>query len=178
MQRLICMFDQICTFILIKLATVDNLPRLIFYSTGVFIISAAFTLLSSDFLRLLADPGWKGTAILLAYGLIYMNIVFVVSRRYMRRLEGPSPAPYIFGILVAVVPLVWIFIYEGSGLFGTQRIIFCVVIALACGLGAYFGHRAGLKAQIEFRNKLEEYLRKTGQLPDDLKRSHDNLNKN
>lgn len=146
----------------------DNLPRFAFYTSGVFIISAAFTLISSEFLYLIADPGWKGTVALIAFGLVYMNIVFVVSRRFMRRLDGPSPAPIIIGILVAMAPVIWIFIYQDAALDNTQRIIYAVIMALGCGLGAHFGHRAGLKAQIKFREKLEEYLRNTGRDPEDL----------
>lgn len=156
----------------------DNIPRFAFYTSGVFIVSAAFTIFSSELLFLVADPSWKGTAALLAYGLVYMNIVFVISRRFMRRLDGPSPVPIIIGILVAIVPVIWIFIFQQAGLDNTQKVIYAVVMALGCGLGAHFGHRAGLKAQIEFKRKIEEYLRNTGQLPEDADQEEENLNKN
>ena len=155
----------------------DNLPRFAFYASGIFLISAAFTLFSSELLVKVTDPTWVGTVWLIGYGLVYMNIVFVSSRRFMRRLNGASPAPIIFGVLVAIMPVVWIFIYN-SPLDTQQRIIFAIVAALACGLGAHFGHKAGLKAQVVFKQKLEEYLKRTGQLPKDLQRPHDNLNKN
>ena len=155
----------------------DNLPRFAFYTSGIFLISAAFTLFSSELLIKVADPTWVGTVWLLGYGLVYMNIVFVLSRRFMRRQDGASPVPIIFGILVAIVPIIWIFIYD-SGLDTQQRIMFAIVMGLACGLGSHFGHKAGLKAQIAFKKKLEEYLKRSGQLPEDLKRPHDNLNKN
>ena len=155
----------------------DNLPRFAFYLSGVFIVSSAFTLFTSELLFVLNDPGFKGTGFLIGFGLVYMNIVFVSSRRFMRRLEGASPAPYIFGTLVALTPVVWIFVYE-SGLMQSLRIVFAIVVLFGCGLGSFYGHRAGLKAQIKFQQQLEEYLRSTGQLPDDLKRPHDNLNKN
>lgn len=95
----------------------------------------------------------------------------------MRRLEGPSAASIIFGTLVALTPVIWIFVYE-SGLEQSLRIVFAIVVAFGCGLGSHFGHRAGLKAQVKFQQQLEEYLRSTGQLPEELKRPHDNLNKN
>jgi len=155
----------------------DNLPRFSFYLSGVLIVTSAFTLFTSELLFLLADPSIKGTAFLIGFGLVYMNIVFVTSRRFMRRLEGASASPIIFGTLVALAPVIWIFIYD-SPLDTTQRIVYTVVVMLGCGLGAHFGHRAGLKAQVVFQQKLQEYLRKSDQLPDDLKRPHDNLNKN
>ncbi len=155
----------------------DNLPRFSFYLSGVFLLSAAFTIFTSELLFLITDTSFKGTAFLIGFGLVYMNIVFVTSRRFMRRLDGATPAPYVIGLLVAVPPVIWIFIYD-SPLDAQQRIIFAIVMALACSFGAYFGHSAGLKAQVVFQQKLEEYLRNTGRLPDDLKRPHDNLNKN
>ena len=155
----------------------DNLPRFAFYTSGIFLISAAFTLFTSELLFKINDPSWVGTAWLIGFGVVYMNIVFVTSRRFMRREDGPSPVPIIFGTLVAIMPLVWIFVYN-SPLDTQNRIIFAVVVAIACGLGSHFGHKAGLKAQVVFKQKLEEYLKKTGQVPEDLQRPHDNLNKN
>lgn len=98
-----------------------------------------------------------GTLFLFGFGLVYMNIVFVTGRRFMRRLQGASPVPYIFGLLIAIPPLVWVQIYN-SGL-GDSRLTFQFVVIVACGLGALFGHRAGLKAQIQFQKDLQEHLK-------------------
>ena len=135
----------------------DNIPRFAFYASGVFIISSAFTLLSSEFLIKITDPTFVGTLFLFGFGLVYMNIVFVTGRRFMRRLQGASPAPYIFGLLIAIPPLVWVQIYD-AGL-GDANLTFQFVVIVACGLGAFFGHRAGLKAQIQFQKHLQEYLK-------------------
>lgn len=155
----------------------DNLPRFSFYISGILIISAAFTLFTTDFLIKIADPGFVGTLFLLAYGLVYMNITFVVSRRFMRRLDGTSNIPYFFALLVAAPPLVWSFVYD-TGLFGTIEVVYLITIVFGCALGGFFGQRAGIKAQAKFKEQLYEYLKQSGQLPDELKRPHDNLNKN
>ena len=155
----------------------DNLPRLSFYLSGILIVSAAFTLFTNDFLTLVADPGFMGTAFLIGYGLVYMNIVFVVSRRFMRRLEGHSKIPFVFAIIVALAPITWSFIFD-AGLYGSIKTMYLATIIIACGLGGYFGERAGIKAQAKFKKQLYEYLKKSGQTPDDLKRAHDHLNKN
>lgn len=155
----------------------DNLPRFTFYSSGIFLVSAAFTLFTSEFLIKTGEPGITGLLFLLGFGLVYMNIVFVISRRFMRRDDGPSPAPIIFGILVAISPAIWVFVFE-SGLAQVQQIIYAVVVIFACGLGAHFGHSAGLKAQKKFKKQLEDYYKQSEQVPDELKRPHDTLNKN
>lgn len=134
----------------------DNLPRLIFYLSGVVLISIAFTLFSSELLVKVADPSFTGTLFLLGFGLVYMNIIFVTSRRFMRRLEGSSNIPYLIALLVAAPPVIWVQIYD-AGL-GDSRLTFVITILLAAGLGAYFGHRAGLKAQAAFQESLQEYL--------------------
>lgn len=121
-------------------------------------MSAAFTLLSSEFLVKITDPSYVGTLFLFGFGLVYMNIVFVTGRRFMRRLQGASPVPYIFGLLVAIPPLVWVQIYD-AGL-GDTQMTFMFVVIVACGLGALFGHRAGLKAQVQFQKNIQEYLKK------------------
>lgn len=134
----------------------DNLPRLIFYASGIFIASAAFTLFSSEFLKKISDPTFVGTLFLLGFGLVYLNITFVTGRRFMRRLQGANPVPYIFALLVAIPPLVWVELYD-AGL-GDFKLTFMFTVILACGLGGLLGHRAGLKAQIKFRQNLQDYL--------------------
>ena len=154
----------------------DNLPRFIFYASGILMLSAAFTLISSEFLGMINNPSYIGLVVLLGFGLVYMNMVFLAGRRFMRRLQGPNPVPYVFALLVAAPPLVWVQIYD-AGL-GESDLTFMFTVIVACGLGAFFGHRTGLKAQIKFQENLKEYLNQDEKTPDDLKRSHDNLNKN
>lgn len=147
----------------------DNIPRLIFYSSGVFIISAAFTLLSSDLLPRIADPSYLGLLFLFGFGLVYLNVVFVTGRRFMRRLRGANPVPYIFGLLVALPPLIWVEIYD-AGL-TNAKLTFQFTVIVACGLGAFLGHRTGLKAQIKFQQNIQDYL-------DQDQKLHDNSNQN
>ncbi len=94
---------------------------------------------------------------MLGFGLVYMNIVFVTGRRFMRRFTGPNPMPYVFAFLVAAPPLVWTKIYD-TGL-GESELTYLFTVIVACGLGAYFGHRTGLKAQAKFRKNLDDYLK-------------------
>lgn len=134
----------------------DNLPRFFFFVTGVIVISATFILFTSELLVQVNAPSWIGPLFLLGYGLVYMNIVLVSSRRFMRRLNGPSPAPYILAGLIALPPLIWVNLQD-TGL-GESLTYFILVIILSCGLGAFLGHRAGLKAQIAFQENLQKHI--------------------
>ena len=154
----------------------DNLPRLIFYLSSVILVSSAFILLSSDLLGKVNDGTTLGTILFFSYGLIYLNMVMITSRRYMRRLEGPNPVPYIFALLIAVPPAAWVHIYTGEMTVAPWT--FGILILVSCFTGAYFGHRIGLKSQIRFREDLRKFFEQDGRLPEDLKRPHDSLNKN
>ena len=85
----------------------------------------------------------------------------------MRRLEGATSAPYLFAAFVAACPLFWIFFYN-AGLPPNLEYLFAFIMTFASFLGAYFGHRAGLKAQITFKAQVIEFLRKSGQLPEEF----------
>ena len=155
----------------------DNLPRLSFYLSSTLIVSGVFTLLTNDLLPKIAVQNWISYLLIIGLGLVYINITFVISRRFMRRLDNSSTLPFIFSIFVALAPIVWSFIVN-VGLFGNIKFIYLATIIISCFLGGYLGQKAGIKAQSDYKKQLYEYLRKSGQLPEDLKRPHDNLNKN
>lgn len=154
----------------------DNIPRFIFYCTGVPIVSGAFTLLTNELIAKVNDPTYVGMLFLLGFGLVYMNITFIVGRRFMRRLNGASLTPYIFAVLVALPPLLWVGL-TGADL-GDSKLVFMLTVVFGCALGAYFSHRAGLKAQIKLQENLRQYEKQDEKTPEELKHSHENLNKN
>src|SRR5690606_16468302 len=122
------------------------------------------------------SPDFKGTLLLFGYGLAFMNLVFIASRRFMRRENGPSPVPYIFAFIVALPPIIWVNLIDLN--LGDSKLVFILTVLAGCALGAYFGQRAGLKAQAVFQKNLQDYISQDENLPEDLKRPHDNLNKN
>lgn len=143
----------------------DNLPRFIFYITGILVISAGFTLITSDVLSRINDGTTFGTVIFFLMGLVYMNMVTASSRRFMRRLEGSTVAPYVFAIFVFLPPAIWVFIYqEGTA---TSPSVYVPMLLVACGTGAYFGHRLGLKAQVKFQENLKAYFEQDKRLHQD-----------
>lgn len=156
----------------------DNLPRFIFYITGILVISAGFTLISSDALPRINDGTTFGTILFFIMGLIYMNMVTAASRRFMRRLDGPSAAPYVFAIFIFLPPSIWVYIYQDGA--ATSPAVYIPMLLVACGTGAYFGHRLGLKAQIKFQENLKAYFEQDERLHSDPqpKEEEKNSNKN
>ncbi len=152
----------------------DNLPRLIFYLSGLLIVSSGFTLLTTDLLPLVNNGTLMGTVVFFLFGLIYMGMVSSSSRRFMRRLQGASNAPYIFAIFVFIPPAFWVSIYEGGT--ATSPTVYIPMLLVACGTGAFFGHRLGLKAQVKFQENLKAYLEQDRRLHEEAGNNEDQSN--
>ena len=152
-----------------------DFPRFIAYATGLLVVALAIILFSTDFIRYTNEPGLIGTLALLGFGLVYMNLVYAISRRFIRKVDGETNIQYYFSVVAFIPPLAWINIYDTGIAEGTY--IFLITLAMACVIGGYFGHRSGLKQQAIFKQQLQEALKKQS-LPDELQRPHDNLNKN
>lgn len=129
--------------------------RFFAYSTWSIMISLAIILFTNRFLDFVSQPGWQGLAVLLAFGFVYMNITYVAVKRYIRKVPAPTNLHYLLGILIFLPPAGWIIITKGMG--STDEILLIVVLALACGLGIYYGNRAGIRARYEYIQKLKEY---------------------
>ncbi len=140
----------------------NNLPRLLFYTSGLLFISAAFIIFTSELLVKVNDGTTTGTVLFFGYGLVYMGMVSQSSKRYMRRLQGSTTVPFIFGAIVFISPAAWAFIYKGGE--ATSALVFVPMLAIACASGAWFGHKMGLKAQVKFQKDLKTYLEREERL--------------
>lgn len=134
--------------------------RFFAYSTWTIMISLAIILFTNRFLDLVSQPGWQGLVILLAFGFVYMNITYVAVKRYIRKVPTPTNLHYLLGILIFLPPACWIIIAKGMG--STDEILLIVILAFSCGLGIYYGNRAGIKARYEYIQKLKEYQQENG----------------
>lgn len=132
--------------------------RFFAYSTWVIMISLAIILFTNRFLDLVAQPGWRGLLVLLAFGFVYMNITYMAVKRYIRKVPAPTNLHYLLGVLIFLPPACWIIIAERT--VTPDEILLIAVLALACGLGIYYGNRAGIKARFEYIQKLKEYQQK------------------
>lgn len=130
-----------------------NGARLFAYTTWVLMISLAVIVFTSNFLIYVTDPDWIGLIALLAFGFIYLNFTFLAVKRYIRKTLQETFIHYLLAFLIFLPPVVWaIFISEEIE---GARVIFTLVIAFSCGLGAYYGHRSGKRQQKLYLEKLE-----------------------
>ena len=134
----------------------EQLPRMAFYTSGLVVVSGAFTIFSSELFPYVLKSNLHSIGILLALGLVYFNMIRVSSRRYMRRLEGPSRIPWVFAFLIGGIPLFWVSIYD-SGWSLVTLLIYAGIILIFSTLGALLGQKAGQKAQEQFNNLLNRF---------------------
>lgn len=151
----------------------NNWQRVLAYSTGSLALGLLLIIAGSSWIRFTGMEGTTGYLVLLAYGFVYLNLGFGVSRRYSMKTRFPRPENYLFTTLLAVPTLVWIYTKD-EGLDQTTILLFASTILFGLWLGTYYGIRRGLAR----RQKLLEQLQDEQNLPDDLKRPHDSIHKN
>ncbi|GEM_PF-422348 len=132
--------------------------RFFAYTTWAIMISLAIIIATHFFLDYISEPGWVGTAVLLAFGFVYMNITYVVIRRYIRKVPAPTNRHILLAVIIFLPPFIWTFASVEE--LSTTDVLIWVVLALGCGLGALYGNRAGIKARYEYIQALKEHQRK------------------
>lgn len=129
--------------------------RFFAYSTWVIMISMAIIIFSDQFLYLTSEPGWLGLVVLSGFGLIYMNLAYNAIKRFIRKVPAPTQAHYALGGLIFSPAAGWILFVRET--ITSNELLLLAVLVLACGLGVYYGNRAGVRARYEYIQKLKEY---------------------
>ncbi|MFH5832623.1 hypothetical protein ACG2F4_07090 [Halalkalibaculum sp. DA3122] len=151
----------------------DSWYRTFAYVTASLVFGLLFIIFTNSFLTYVNYPGWTGYVTLLAYGLVFVNLSYGMSRRYNKKLKFPSTTSYVMATLLVLPTLVWIYTKETA--LAESRMVFTLTAIFAVYLGAYYGTKAGMKRREDYLRKLRE---EGEQLPEDLQRPHDDLNKN
>lgn len=138
----------------------QNSARLFAYATWVVMISLGIILAANPFLDYVANPGWIGLAALLGIGFIYLNLSYASIKRYITKVPEPTNRHYLLAGIIFVPPAVWVFLISENA--GGSELILTLIIAFSCGLGAYYGNRAGIRARYEYVQKIKERQAESG----------------
>lgn len=143
------------------------------YITGSIVIGLLLIILTNSFIQYVAYRGTTGYLVLLAFGLVYLNLGFGISRRFVIKAVQMEWLSYLMAVLIIVPTLLWVFTKD-MGL-GPARMVFGLTTLFSPLLGTYFGIRRGRVKRAEYIRKAREEDR---ELPDGLKRPHNDLKKN
>ena len=135
-----------------------NGARFFAYTTWVIMVTLAIILTANRFLSFVADPGWPGLVTLLVFGLIYMNFTYAAIKRFIMKVPEPTMEHHLLTGIIFLPPAAWIF-FVSEHTSGSEFILTAVLL-LACGLGNYYGNRAGIRKRYEYIQKLKEKQQK------------------
>mgnify|MGYP001474741896 CR=1 FL=1 len=152
----------------------NHWQRLFTYLTGAIVIGLLLIILTHGLLHYVNKPDLTGYIALLAYGIVYLNLGYGVNRRFVLKSDAHPAVNYLMSFLMTVPTMLWIFTKD-EGL-GNSLFLFTATILFAVFLGTYVGIQRGItKRKALIRQMYKEEGR---ELPEDLKRPHDDLSKN
>lgn len=150
-----------------------NWQRIFAFITGAIVFGLLLILISNSYIQYVAWDGMTGYLFLLGFGLIYLNINFGISRRFTIKALNLDWVCYLMAFLTILPTLFWVYTKD-VGL-EDAHLLFVMTVVFSAFLGTYFGIRRGMV-------KREKYIRQIHEddqdLPDSLKRPHDDLSSN
>lgn len=153
----------------------NNWQRVFTYATGSLVIGLLFIVLTNSFLPYVNAEGSTGLIALLGYGFVFLNLGFGINRRFALKASRVPVIHYTLAALMVLPTLLWT--YTRPSELGESYIIFVATVIFAVCLGTYFGIKKGGSRRAEYLEKVKEQLREE-ETPHELRRPHDDLNKN
>lgn len=131
----------------------QDTSRVFAYMTWVIMISLGIILTTNPFLSYVNDPSYIGLLALLGFGFIYLNFTYAVIKRFIKKVPAPTNMHYGLAVAIFLPAAIWIFTIseQASG----AELILISILAFSCGLGAFYGNRAGIKARYEYIQTLK-----------------------
>lgn len=150
-----------------------NWQRVFAFVTGAIVFGLLLILISNSYIQYVAREGWTGYLFSFGFGLIFLNLNFGISRRFTMKALNLDWICYLMGFLTILPTIFWVYTKD-VGL-GDAHLMFVLTVLFSTFLGTYFGIRRGLAKRQKYINQLHEDEQ---ELPDSLKRPHDNLSQN
>jgi cytochrome b subunit of formate dehydrogenase len=142
------------------------------YTSASLVTGVIIYMFTNSFLIYTERPDIIGTLVLAAFALVYLNVSFVLARRFTSKTRLFPLFPYLTGFLL-VVPGVILSELTEKFLFPRSLVVLSVVLLAASLAGAWFGIRRG-----EVRYHENKKARKDPELSGDLKRPHNHISRN
>jgi len=128
--------------------------RFFAYATWVIMISLGIILAANPFLVYISNPGWVGLATLTTVGFVYLNLSYAAIKRYITKVPEPTNNHIVLATIIFLPPAAWIYAISENA--GGSELILILVVGFACGLGAFYGNRAGIRARYDYVQKVKE----------------------
>ena len=150
-----------------------NWQRTFAFISGSLVFGLLFILISNSFIQYVAHEGTTGYLFLFGFGLIFLNLNFGISRRFAIKALNPEGVAYTMALLTILPTIFWVYTKD-VGLQELQ-LVFVLTVIFSALLGTYYGLRRGVIKRQRYIQRLREAKQ---DIPDSLKRPHDDLSKN
>lgn len=131
----------------------QTLARTFSYSTSAFLLGATFFLFTSNLIQVTLQPGALGTIVLLGYGIIYGNMSYLLTRRYLRREHAFEGFSYAIGLLILFPALLLIEVQDEIFPTLSTKLLYYGTIFLGTAIGTIRGRRKGYMMREELMEK-------------------------
>ena len=151
-----------------------NWQRLFTYLTGTLVFGLLLIIISNSYIHYVRHEGMTGYLFLFGFGLIFLNLNFGASRRFVIKSAHLDWFCYLMATITLLPTLFWVYTKD-VGL-GETELTFVLTIVFAALLGSYFGIRRGVVKRRQYIRQIRED--QEDDLPEGLRRPHDDLKKN
>lgn len=151
----------------------NSWQRIFAYTTGSLVLGLLLIVISHNFIQYVAREGTSGLLFLMGFGLVFLNLNFGASRRFVIKAVHADWVCYLMAIFMITPTLFWVYTKD-VGL-GESQFLFIIVVAFSAFLGTYFGIRRGRVKREKYIERLRE---EEQEMPDSLRRPHDDLSPN
>ncbi len=142
----------------------NNWQRIFAYISASLVLGMALIILTNSFLQYVSNEGTTGYLFLMGFGLVYLNINFGISRRFVMKAIRLDWLCYLMTILTIAPTLFWVFTKD-TGL-GETQLEFVIAAVFSAFLGTYFGIRRGTVKREQYLRQLRE---EEEEIPDSLR---------
>jgi len=152
----------------------NSWQRIFAFVTGALVLGLLLVLVSHNFIQYVARPGTAGYLFLIGFGLVFLNLNFGFSRRFKIKAAHQNWVCILMALFTIGPTLFWV--YTKDVKLGQAHLLFVLTVIFSAFLGTFFGIRTGSAKRQQYLRELREM--KEEELPNSLKRPHDDLSQN
>lgn len=131
----------------------QSTPRAFAYGNATLFLGVIIYFFTQELIPFVEMEGWTGTLFSAGFILVFLNLSFVISRRFCRKTLDMEFFPYLIGVILVLPTLIFVQITERFDILQAQ-LFFSLMVTAASILGAYFGIQKGLKLRNQYLSEL------------------------
>lgn len=151
----------------------DSISRAFAYTSTTLMIGVIIYMFTQNIAHYVNQPGITGIIFSLGFLLFYLNINYLLSKRFARKTIYLDNFPYVMAFLL-ILPVIILSTMTGQFYMIMHQVFFLLIIFMGSLVGASLGIKKGLQIRKEsFNENASE-----PEIPEDLRHARENLSNN